>query len=598
MGGVGGFSAIGVASAAIGAAAGSAASQVVGMAAGVVDDFSWKAVAQSALSAGVSAGVGGVLHTAGILNSATTAANAGTNSVQVANSSGSWIAAAGKSVLTGSLSTAATQAIQGKWSWRDIAANAVGSAAGSVAGSAVGEALKGYEVGAFASRMASSLAGAAVAEQVKATDPNYTRASTSSMFVSSIGNAIGGTLVDAITPNDRNVSDSSYRNEMDRESDGYTPAAAYGYRNGLDIESDLASGAYLNREQEERLQSGVTVTDYGDDFADGDGLLAASTGARRRSGSDLPIAGSSASGSSSSELDIGPGLRVPGTPRGPALGNMELDRWGQPLNGRSDFNRFEAIGQVLQSDDSLLTKLAQLADLATYTTPDADQLAAEISAKWTAEPNPDLARIDRMRMSPVGAILGGTSIALGATEQTQDMLVDVGTAADGLLLAGAGLAGRVADVFGAQRPAGAPIDSPYALTSRTYLSGFTRLDKFSMGNRLESMQGLLDHYSIYEGRTTPQLYVRAFDASGNLLPGSVRLDRVGLRADGGYDLIDYKLSPNAPLTTNQGLHYPALAEYGGLVTGYQGRSIGLPQGRVLPPTTVEVKTGPALRLDR
>jgi hypothetical protein len=78
----------------------------------------------------------------------------------------------------------------------------------------------------------------------------------------------------------------------------------------------------------------------------------------------------------------------------------------------------------------------------------------------------------------------------------------------------------------------------------------------------------------------------------------VRIDRVGLRADGGYDLIDYKLSPNSPLTANQGLHYPALAQYGGQVTGYKGRSIGLPHLSVLPPTTVEVKTGPMLRLDR
>jgi Peptidase C39 family len=176
------------------------------MAAGVVDDFSWKAVAQSALSAGVTAGVGGALHTAGILSSASTAANVGSNGVsvtgstaQAANSGGSWIATAGKAALSGGLSTAATQAIQGKWSWRDIAANAVGSAAGSVAGSAVGDALKNYEVGAFASRMASSFVGAAAADQVRATDPNYTRANTSSMFVSSLGNALGSTVADAMT---------------------------------------------------------------------------------------------------------------------------------------------------------------------------------------------------------------------------------------------------------------------------------------------------------------------------------------------------------------------------------------------------------------
>ena len=142
------------------------------------------------------------------------------------------------------------------------------------------------------------------------------------------------------------------------------------------------------------------------------------------------------------------------------------------------------------------------------------------------------------------------------------------------------------------------VESPYALTSNNYLSGLSRTDKMGMGIRLEANQGLLDNYTRWDGQSATQLYVRSFDANGNLLPGSVRLDRVGLRADGGYDLIDYKLSPNSPLTANQGLHYPALSQYGGIVTGQRGFDIGLPQGRVLPPTTGEVKTGPVLRLDR
>jgi LysM repeat protein len=244
--GAGGLTAAALGAAAVGAAAGSIASQLVGMAAGVVDDFSWKAVAQSALGAGITAGVGSMIGTVGSQASTgvTTASNSA-NATSIADTVGQWISTAGRAALAGGLSTAATQAIQGKWSWRDIAANAVGSAAGSVAGSAVGEALKGYEAAAFASRMASSFAGAAAADQVRATDPNYTRASTSSMFVSSIGNAIGATLVDAITPNDRNVSDSSYRNEMDRDSDNATAARewqeSYFHRNGADMDSDIAA---------------------------------------------------------------------------------------------------------------------------------------------------------------------------------------------------------------------------------------------------------------------------------------------------------------------------------------------------------------------
>jgi hypothetical protein len=326
MGGVGGFSAIGVASAAIGAAAGSAASQVVGMAAGVVDDFSWKAVAQSALSAGVTAGVGGALHTAGILSSASTASAAGNatsngisvsgNGAQVAGASESWIATAGKAALSSGLSAAATQAIQGKWSWRDIAANAVGSAAGSVAGSAVGEALKNYEVGAFASRMASSFVGSAAADQVRATDPNYTRASTSSMFVSSVGNAIGESLVDAITPNDRDVFDSSYRNEMDRESDNATAARewqdSYFHRNGADIDSDNAAVDRRRRDALYGLASSGPVR-LGGVFANSDsGALPAGTAASsdaspqsRFPSADVVARGVDASGRPWAEYDSG-----------------------------------------------------------------------------------------------------------------------------------------------------------------------------------------------------------------------------------------------------------------------------------------------------
>jgi hypothetical protein len=169
----------------------------VGMAAGVVDDFSWKAVAQRALGAGITAGVGGMIGAVG--SEATTGATAAAEAAKDVSEVGEWISTAGRAALSGGLSAAATQAIQGKWSWRDIAANAVGSAAGSFAGSAVGSALKGSDMAGFASRMASSLAGAAAADQVRATDPNYTRASMSSMFVSSLGSALGNSLVDAIS---------------------------------------------------------------------------------------------------------------------------------------------------------------------------------------------------------------------------------------------------------------------------------------------------------------------------------------------------------------------------------------------------------------
>ncbi|MBI3102098.1 MAG: hypothetical protein HYY98_11170 [Burkholderiales bacterium] len=182
--------------------------------------------------------------------------------------------------------------------------------------------------------------------------------------------------------------------------------------------------------------------------------------------------------------------------------------------------------------------------------------------------------------------------------ETQQLTLGIGSAADGLLMAASAIKGQAPSFLGAQRPGVMDVEPPFALSSNNYLSTLSRTDRMGMGIRLEANQGLLDHYSLYGGQTAAQIYVRAFDANGNLLPGSVRLDRVGQRADRGYDLIDYKLSPNSPLTENQGLHYPSLAQHGGLVTGHKGRRIGLPQGRILPPTNVEVKTGPTLRVDR
>lgn len=91
----------------------------------------------------------------------------------------------------------------------------------------------------------------------------------------------------------------------------------------------------------------------------------------------------------------------------------------------------------------------------------------------------------------------------------------------------------------------------------------------------------VDTYSMYGGRYATQVYVRAFVPNGELLPGSVRLYGVGGRVGGGFDLIDIKLSTNAPSTKNQEVHYPALEQYGGLVTRRRGGIIGLPKGTVL-----------------
>lgn len=59
----------------------------------------------------------------------------------------------------------------------------------------------------------------------------------------------------------------------------------------------------LNRDQEDRIRTGQTVTDFGDPYADGDGDMAGSTGAVRRSGRDRLRLGDDGPLKSSRELE-------------------------------------------------------------------------------------------------------------------------------------------------------------------------------------------------------------------------------------------------------------------------------------------------------
>ena len=97
------------------------------------------------------------------------------------------------------------------------------------------------------------------------------------------------------------------------------------------------------------------------------------------------------------------------------------------------------------------------------------------------------------------------------------------------------------------------------------------------------------------GQVTRRLSVRAFDDSGQLLPGRTQLDAAGIRLDTGeFGALEFKLSDNAPFTTRQLEHFPFLQKNGGVVVGNNGQAIGLPAGSVLEPFGVYKVTGPKL----
>ena len=161
-GGLGaGFAGAAMASAAIGAAVGSIASQGVGLAIGQVDSFSWKAVGQAALGGAITAGVGSFASGA------------------LANQASSW-AAAGRAAI----GTGVNLALHNDWSWRDVMISAVSAGAGSAVGSQLGA------PGSFARQFGGGLAGGLTARSL--TSGN--RASYATVFASTLGNAIGESL--------------------------------------------------------------------------------------------------------------------------------------------------------------------------------------------------------------------------------------------------------------------------------------------------------------------------------------------------------------------------------------------------------------------
>ncbi|SEL60215.1 hypothetical protein SAMN05216359_1125 [Roseateles sp. YR242] len=100
------------------------------MAIGNVEKFSWSAVGQSALAAGVSAGVAYYVPPIGGASAAASTANA-------ANAAATVIPNFPTTLMRAGLSSAVTQAVQGKWSWREVGASVVSAGAGYYAGQAM-----------------------------------------------------------------------------------------------------------------------------------------------------------------------------------------------------------------------------------------------------------------------------------------------------------------------------------------------------------------------------------------------------------------------------------------------------------------------------
>ncbi|WP_440534032.1 Ig-like domain repeat protein [Variovorax sp. YR566] len=173
-----------VAAGAIGGAVGSIASQAVGVAIGAQDSFSWKGVALGAIAGGASAGLGGIGGEGGIDFLGDGAKSLGNRVIQQA---------AGNAITQG---IAVATGLQSSFSWRSVAASAVGAgvgqAVGPVIGDAFGKAFGDNAGSAFAARLTTGLIAGSAAAAMRGGKVAYQQ-----VAIDAFGNALGDSIAAA-----------------------------------------------------------------------------------------------------------------------------------------------------------------------------------------------------------------------------------------------------------------------------------------------------------------------------------------------------------------------------------------------------------------
>lgn len=216
-----GMTATVVASAAVGAAVGSIASQLVGMAMGNVEKFSWKAVGQSALAAGVTAGVGAAMTPAASASGTASSVGQGASSAGASAK----VLSTSEMMLRGGLSSATSQLIQGKWSWRELGVSVVSAGVGREAASALGSGdwVRNTLVSGLA-QMASSWASS----QIMGYNTSQTRARMGQAFATGLAQGMAQQLVDNVkweAPSLENKDSAAARLAADQMRSGREEAA-------------------------------------------------------------------------------------------------------------------------------------------------------------------------------------------------------------------------------------------------------------------------------------------------------------------------------------------------------------------------------------
>ncbi|WP_280190170.1 hypothetical protein [Delftia sp. PS-11] len=212
-------------------AAGSIASQAAGNLLGMQDSFSWKGVALSALSAGVSGG----LTTSSLLGGSSL------DKLLLRSVAGNALTQ-GAGIVTG---------LQSSFDWRGVASSAAGTVAGQAAGKLLGDAVGASSGDPWAKEMLTRT-GAGLAAGTVASIAQGGRISLQQVATDAFGNALGWSVAEASLP------PASQRASADSKPDWLADMKAWRSVPGVQLAQNM-TGAMITSQDDSASTLGITL---------------------------------------------------------------------------------------------------------------------------------------------------------------------------------------------------------------------------------------------------------------------------------------------------------------------------------------------------
>ncbi len=592
-----------VGSVAASAAVGSVVSQGVGVATGIQDKFSFKAVALSALSAGVGAGVGQAVTALGKAGGALGKAlsgtsfgarvvqgalgNAVTQGVSVATGlqkKFDWVGVAAAGVLNGVVSEV------GKWAVKELKLDITRDAQGQFNNPLEGTAYTGL------TGMAGAVAGAATRSLITGTDfGDNIIATLPDVIGSTIGNLVAGGVGKGVPRSGKDVNKSTTKapggsiivnqsalSSAVRSSSIDAMRGLIGDDGVLQI-TGLDSTRMVLNGREQTVRASIAAQ-----------MQAADDAARSPSANNLPALDPMGKSNGFvratmvrnpiyiAQLDDDYRTYQSAVSARPNAKNdpviEDAFRYRRNFIGRLD----AAVSAQMRADGVFLLK-AEGAGLAVMTGVGAAYGAGSLLAAGGSLSFAQAA-------GTLVAVDYGVASARGAVDGSFNMRSTVG----GTVLNPV-TGGRGELAYGALNIAAAGVQGARAIATWRASVAAERGTPLMRGIAFENVGVTAARSEAFvAGQSVRRLAVRAFDDAGNLLPGRTVLDLAGNRTTGGLGALEFKLHEGVSLTARQAEHFPYLLKNGGQIVGNNGRAIGLFAKSPIGPLDVQRINGPTL----